>query len=83
MTAKEEAEIDKIEAEADQVRIDSGVLHPEEARKAVAAKPGSRYSDINVETCQNRRGRPGEPRRPAVQAEDRRRRRQRDRRLRR
>jgi hypothetical protein len=25
------------------------VLHPEEARKAVAAKPGSRYSDINVE----------------------------------
>jgi phage-related protein (TIGR01555 family) len=49
MTEKEEAEIDKFEGEADQIRIDSGVLHPEEARKALAAKPGSRYSDINIE----------------------------------
>lgn len=49
MTEKEKGEVDKHEAEADQIRIDSGVLHPEEARKALAAKPGSRYADINVE----------------------------------
>jgi hypothetical protein len=47
MTDKEKAEIDKIEAETDQVRIDSGVLDPGEVRKAVAAQPDSRYSDIN------------------------------------
>src|SRR5437868_6759506 len=48
MTEKEMSEIDKHEAEADQIRIDSGVLDPAEVRKAVAAKPGSRYADINV-----------------------------------
>jgi len=48
MTEKEKGEVDKAEAEADQIRIDSGVLDPAEVRKAVAAKPGSRYADINV-----------------------------------
>lgn len=49
MTEKEIGEIDKLEGEADQIRIDSGVLHPEEARRALAAKEDSRYSDIDVE----------------------------------
>jgi phage-related protein (TIGR01555 family) len=49
MTKKEEAEVQKIEAETDQIYIDAGVLHPEEPRKALAAAPGSRFSDINVE----------------------------------
>ncbi len=48
MTDKEIAEIDKLEAETDQIRIDSGVLHPEEARIALANEPNSRYADINV-----------------------------------
>lgn len=49
MTDKERAEIDKLEAETDQVRIDSGVLDPGEVRKALAAQPDSRYADINPE----------------------------------
>jgi hypothetical protein len=49
MTEKERGEIDKSEAEADQIRIDSGVIWPEESRKALAAKEDSRYHDIDVE----------------------------------
>src|SRR3990167_3591966 len=49
MTEKEIGEIDKLEAEADQIRIDSGVLWPEEPRRALAAKEDSRYSGIDVE----------------------------------
>ena len=48
MTEKEVAEVDKLEAETDQIRIDSGVIHPEEARSALANEPNSRYADINV-----------------------------------
>lgn len=48
MTEKELAEVEKIEAETDQIRIDSGVIHPEEARIALANEPNSRYADINV-----------------------------------
>lgn len=48
LTEKEVAEVDKLEAETDQIRIDSGVLHPEEARIALANEPNSRYADINV-----------------------------------
>jgi hypothetical protein len=49
MTKKEGGEIDKSEAEADQIRIDSGVLDPVEARRALASKEDSRYHDIDVE----------------------------------
>lgn len=49
MTEKEIGEIDKLEAEADQIRIDSGVLWPEEPRRALAAKEDSRFSGIDVE----------------------------------
>jgi hypothetical protein len=48
MTEKEVAEIDKIEAESDQIRIDSGVLDPLEVRTALAADANSRYPDIDV-----------------------------------
>jgi hypothetical protein len=46
-TPKEKAEVDKIEAEADQTRIDSSVLDPAEVRKSVATDPESRYQGIN------------------------------------
>jgi phage-related protein (TIGR01555 family) len=48
LTEKEQAEVDKLEAEADQVRIDSGVLEPGEVRKSVASNPRSRYTNIDV-----------------------------------
>jgi hypothetical protein len=47
LTPKEKAEVDKIEAETDQIRIDSSVLDPAEVRKAVATDPESRYQGIN------------------------------------
>jgi phage-related protein (TIGR01555 family) len=49
MTEKEIGEIDKAEAEADQIRIDTGVISAEEARRALAAKEDSRYAGIDVE----------------------------------
>lgn len=47
MTEKEKGEIDKANAEADQIRIDTGVISPEEARHRLAAEEDSPYSDID------------------------------------
>lgn len=47
LTMKEKAEIRKIEAETDQIRIDSGVVSQEEARKKLAADPESGYDGID------------------------------------
>ena len=44
---KGRAELDKSEAEADQIRIDSGVISPEEARAALAGDAGSRYAGLD------------------------------------
>lgn len=49
MTEKEEGEINKMNAEADSIRIADGVLSPEEVRAAVAADPDSPYGDIDVD----------------------------------
>lgn len=49
MNEKEEAEIDKMNAETDDLRINGGVIHPIESRKAVANDPKSRYNGIEVD----------------------------------
>jgi phage-related protein (TIGR01555 family) len=49
MTAKELAEVRKLDAETDQILIDGGVLHPEESRKRIAADPASPHASIDVE----------------------------------
>lgn len=49
MTAKEEAELRKFNAETDQILIDSGVIWPEEARKRVATDSTSLYDGLDVE----------------------------------
>jgi uncharacterized protein len=49
LTPKEEAEVDKIEVETDQIRIDSGVLDPAEVRKRVANAPDTPYHGIDVD----------------------------------
>ena len=49
MTDKELAEVEKIKAETDQIKIDSGVISPMEARKRTAADPDSEYDGIDVE----------------------------------
>jgi len=64
MTDKEATEIEKLEAETDQIRIDSGVLDPAEVRKALAAQPESRYADINPEDV------PEPPEQPGMGGED-------------
>lgn len=48
-TPKEKGEIRKLEAETDQIRIDSGVVSQEEAREKLAADPESGYHRINPE----------------------------------
>lgn len=48
-TPKEKAEIRKLEAETDQVRIDSGVVSQEEARQKLAGDPDSGYDSIDPE----------------------------------
>jgi hypothetical protein len=48
-TEKEVAEIRKLEADTDQVLIDTGVLHPEESRKRIAADPETEYAALDVE----------------------------------
>ena len=48
MSEKELAEVEKTEAETDQIRIDSGVLHPEEVRQGLADDPDSRYPGLDV-----------------------------------
>jgi phage-related protein (TIGR01555 family) len=47
LTPKEKAEVDKIEAETDDIRINSSVLAPAEVRKRVANEPDSPYPGIN------------------------------------
>jgi Terminase large subunit, T4likevirus-type, N-terminal/Anti-CBASS protein Acb1-like len=47
LTPKEKAEVDKIEAETDDIRINGGVLDPAEVRKTVANNPDSRYPGID------------------------------------
>jgi uncharacterized protein len=47
MTPKEKGELRKADAETDQIRIDSGVLHPEEVRTKVANDPESGYDGID------------------------------------
>jgi phage-related protein (TIGR01555 family) len=49
LTEKEKAEVSEIESRMDSAYIDSGVLHPAEARKSLAADPDSRYSSIEVD----------------------------------
>jgi uncharacterized protein len=53
LTPKEKAEVDKIEAETDQIRIDSSVLGPAEVRKTVATTPDSRYQGIDPDDVPN------------------------------
>lgn len=47
MTEKEKSEIRKADAETDQIRIDSGTVSQEEARKKLAADPDSGYDGID------------------------------------
>jgi uncharacterized protein len=47
MTPKEKAEIRKLEAETDQIRIDSGVVWQEEARSKLANDPESGFDDLD------------------------------------
>lgn len=49
MTEHEEAEIQKFRAEADAMRIDSGVVSPEEVRQKVANDPASGFSSLDVD----------------------------------
>jgi phage-related protein (TIGR01555 family) len=47
LTPKEKAEVQKIEAETDEIRINSSVLDPAEVRKRVANDPDSPYPGID------------------------------------
>lgn len=47
MSEKEEGELRKADAETDQIRIDSGVVSPEEVRKKVIADPASPYQGLD------------------------------------
>lgn len=49
MSEKEEGEVRKADAETDQIRIDSGVVSPEEVRKKVVADPASPYQGLDPE----------------------------------
>ena len=49
MSEKELAEVEKTEAETDQIRVDSGVLRPEEVRQGLADDPDSRYPGLDVD----------------------------------
>lgn len=48
MTEKEQAEVDKITAETDDLRINDGVISPLEARKRVANSPDTPYAGLDV-----------------------------------
>ncbi len=48
MDEKELAEVDKMNAETDDLRINGGVIDPLEARKGVANDPNSRYEGLDV-----------------------------------
>jgi uncharacterized protein len=47
LTPKEKAEVEKIEAETDEIRVNSSVLAPAEVRKRVANEPDSPYQGID------------------------------------
>jgi hypothetical protein len=49
LTAKEEAEVELLKAQASQIHVDTGAIGPEEYREALAADPGSDYQNIDVE----------------------------------
>jgi hypothetical protein len=49
LTPKEKAEVEKIEAETDEIRINSSVLDPAEVRKRVANEPDTPYHGIDVD----------------------------------
>ena len=49
LTPKEKAEVAKLDAETDQIRIDSGVVSQEEVRAKVAADPESGFSGLDPE----------------------------------
>jgi uncharacterized protein len=53
LTPKEKAEVQKIEAETDEIRINSSVLDPAEVRKRVANEPDSPYPGIDPEKVPN------------------------------
>ncbi len=49
LTPKEKAEVRKLDAETDQIRVDSGILSQEEVRTKVANDPESGFHGINPE----------------------------------
>jgi len=49
MSERERAEVEKLEAETDQIRLDTGVLWQGEVRSNVASDPDSRYPGLDVE----------------------------------
>ena len=49
MSEREKADIDKVEAETDQIHIDSGVLSPFEVRQQIANDPDSRYPGLDID----------------------------------
>jgi phage-related protein (TIGR01555 family) len=49
LTDKESAEVRKMEAETDQILIDTGVISPEESRKRVAGDNATPYAGLDVE----------------------------------
>ena len=53
LTPKEKAEVEKLEAETDEIRINSSVLDPAEVRKRVANEPDSPYPGINPDDVPN------------------------------
>jgi uncharacterized protein len=53
LTPKEKAEVEKLEAETDEIRINSGVLDPAEVRKRVANEPDSPYPGISPDDVPN------------------------------
>lgn len=53
---KGEADIDLTKAQTDQIRMDTGVISPEEVRRRVAADPDSPYAGLDVEDLPDLRG---------------------------
>jgi hypothetical protein len=53
LTPKEKAEVEKIEAETDDIRVNGGVLDPAEVRKRVANEPDTPYHGIDVDKVPN------------------------------
>lgn len=47
LTEKEKGEVGKLEAETDQIRVDSGVVSPEEVRRKVVNDPDSGYHGLD------------------------------------